>query len=101
MNVIKDGYEKHHRIAFFEGKKERREEKKTDVLFLKFISLFYNMMKNGFTSRIFRPFYLTHHYAKILYNSELFANIAVALFNFGSKFIVVQYSRTTNIYLTR
>ena len=48
---------------------------------------------------LLRPFYITHDYVKILDNSKLFAGIVMILLNVGSKFITIQFSRSTEEYI--
>jgi hypothetical protein len=60
------------------------------------------MKKNAFTgiyNALIHPFYLTHNYVKMLDNSKLFAGIVMILLNVGSKFITIQFSRSTEEYL--
>lgn len=45
------------------------------------------------------PFYCIHGYVKMLDNSKLFAGIVMILLNVGSKFITIQFSRSTEEYL--
>jgi hypothetical protein len=48
---------------------------------------------------LLHPFYFMHDYVKILDNSKLFAGIVMILLNVGSKFITIQFSRSTEEYL--
>lgn len=45
------------------------------------------------------PFHAMHDYVKVLDNSKLFAGIVMILLNVGSKFITIQFSRSTEEYL--
>ncbi len=59
-------------------------------------------MKKG-SSKMFyallHPFYLINDSVKVLDNSKLFAGIVMILLNVGSKFITIQFSRSTEEYL--
>lgn len=55
--------------------------------------------KMGKYAALLHPFYLTHDYVKMLDNSKLFAGIVMILLNVGSKFITIQFSRSTEEYL--
>jgi len=48
---------------------------------------------------LLHPFYFMHDYVKLLDNSKLFAGIVMILLNVGSKFITIQFSRSTEEYL--
>ena len=55
------------------------------------------------TSKMFhsllRPFHMMNSSVKALDNSKLFAGIVMILLNVGSKFITIQFSRSTEEYL--
>ena len=59
-------------------------------------------MKKGISKTLYsllRPFYMMNDSVKALDNSKLFAGIVMILLNVGSKFITIQFSRSTEEYL--
>jgi len=59
-------------------------------------------MKKGISKTLYsllRPFHMMNSSVKALDNSKLFAGIVMILLNVGSKFITIQFSRSTEEYL--